>query len=163
MSPCAKVSGFNLPRFAKSAIVPGCGIVPMSGGLPPLIAVEMIVGASSPAPWYLTLTPGFNLLNPARTALNEVCSSPVHLAMIERFPETPCCLCAPPALVAPASAENVSTSESARAQRYLVMQLPLSSCPCRRSRDPTRDRRSGARTCRQRHLHPRPHARASAR
>ena len=41
MFACAKVIGFNLPLFAKSAIVPGCGIVPMSGGLPPAIAVEM--------------------------------------------------------------------------------------------------------------------------
>src|SRR6266487_1504213 len=108
-----------------------CGHVLIVVALTPAIAVEMIVGASSPAPWYLILTLGFNLVNPARTALNAVCSSPVHLAMIEMLPETPCCLWAPPAVLAATSADSASASENARAQRYLVMQPPLSSCPCR--------------------------------
>src|SRR6266571_2309097 len=96
----AKVIGFSDPLVTKSRMVPGCGIVAMSGGLPPATAVETICGVLSPAPWYLTVMPGFAFLNGARTAWNDVPSSPVHLAMIEIFPETPRCLCAPPAVLA---------------------------------------------------------------
>ena len=48
----------------------------------------------------MIVTPGFAVLKGPRTASNDVCSSPVHLAMIEMVPETPRCLCAPPAVLA---------------------------------------------------------------
>src|SRR5262249_26046601 len=70
-------------------------MVAMSGGVPPWTAGETIFGTVSPAHRYFILIPRFAFLNGASTASNDFCSAPVHLAMIDRLPLTPCALCAP--------------------------------------------------------------------
>src|SRR4051794_23140346 len=115
--------GLSAPFPAKSFSRPGCGSTATSGGLPPATAVASTVGSWSPAEVYLTVTPGFVFLNPARTARNDFCSAPDHTAMTEIVPVACGLLGAASAPTPPASAPTTTTAAIA-ARRFLLMQLP---------------------------------------
>src|SRR5207253_4822614 len=132
-----KASGFNDPFFAKSFIRPGCARIAMSGGLPPWTAVASTVGIWSPPDVYFTVKPEFAFSNPARTASNDFCSSPVQTAITEIVVACR----APPAVLTPTSAATVAAKSAAAIRRCLLILL-LSCSTLRRFRGPSPDRRS---------------------
>ena len=165
----AKSSGFNAPRSTKSAIVPGCETVAMSGGLPPSTAVERTVTMLSPPEVYFTVASGFCSVNPSMTAWNDACSGPVQTPITEIDPETasdePSSVVAAPLPSssspphAPTRSRRASISPR-RVKRWSFMRLLSFRHRCR---VPSPGRRSGARGCRPRRGSARPCGPSSAR
>ena len=129
----AKSSGFNAPRSTKSAIVPGCETVAMSGGLPPSTAVERTVTMLSPPEVYFTVASGFFSVNPSMTAWNDSCSGPVQTPITEidagDAPPTslPAVVAAPlPSSSSPPHAPTRSRRASIRPRRVQALELHAS-------------------------------------
>src|SRR5581483_2499626 len=147
-TPFAKSRFLRAPFFWKSATSPGCDTEARSGGLPPATAVDRTVGVLSPVDLYETFTPGYFLVNPARTAWKAFCSAPVQTPTIEILPLTALVRCdvapAVPIPIAAASARAPTSAAIANHCRFTLLLLSGS----RRSLVLSGGRRNGVHACR---------------